>query len=129
MQIEIDFEVYKALTLRRQNEETTYNVVIRELLGLKEITDVSSKAIINPTGASYKGTFLPDGTQLRATYKGRTYTAEIADGVWVDSDGNTRSSPSEAAGAITKTQVNGWTFWEVRRPSDGRWRKLNAIRP
>jgi hypothetical protein len=30
----------------------------------------------------------PDGTQFRVTYKGRTYTAEIKDGVWVGADGD-----------------------------------------
>lgn len=35
-QIEVDFEVYRALWLRREREETTFNDVLRALLGLGE---------------------------------------------------------------------------------------------
>ena len=52
------------------------------------------------------------------TYKGRTYTAEVKDGVWVGADGQTRASPSEAAVKITGNSVNGWRFWQCKRPGD-----------
>ena len=129
MQIDVDFDVFKALTLLRDTEETSYNDIIRVLLKLDQPHKIATRNNIESKGVTFKGLHLPAGTQLRATYKGRTFTAEIQDGAWVDSEGVRRSSPSEAAGAITNTQINGWTFWEVRRPSDGRWRKLNAIRP
>ena len=32
--IEIDFDVYKALTMKRTSQEVTYNDVLRELLDL-----------------------------------------------------------------------------------------------
>ena len=32
--IEIDFDVYKALTLKRETEDVSYNDVFREILGL-----------------------------------------------------------------------------------------------
>ena len=63
------------------------------------------------------------------TYKGRTYSAEIKDGAWIGSDGKQRRTPSEAACAITDTNVNGWRFWKVKRPSDTSWKVLNSLRP
>jgi negative regulator of replication initiation len=33
--IQIDFDVYKALTVRRSSEDVTYNDVLREMLGLE----------------------------------------------------------------------------------------------
>ena len=130
MQIEIDFDVWKALTNLRDSEDTTFSDVLRKVFKL-DATTHATKAIPRAeilTGASFKGILLPDGTLLRVTYKGRMYTAEIKNGRWVDHEGNIRSSPSEAARAISNTQVNGWRFWEVKRPNDGRWRRLDMLK-
>jgi hypothetical protein len=127
MQIDVDFDVYKALTVNRATEEVTYNDVLRELLGLGAAKPVMSTANKGSGGATFKGVFLPNGTQFRVRYKGTLYTAEIKSGQWVDQNGASRSSPSDAASAITKTQVNGWRFWEVKRPNDPAWRKLVAL--
>ncbi len=126
MQIDVDFEVYKALTNRRPTESVTYNDVLRDLLrlgGAKPPASPDGSA----SGCSFKGVFLPDGTQLRVVYKGTTYRAEIKNGRWLDQEGRPRSSPSDAATAITKTQVNGWRFWDVKRPNDPSWRKLMTL--
>jgi hypothetical protein len=130
MQIEIDFEVWKALTILRETEEMSFSDVLRKLLKLGD-----PKAIPAPTasaeqagGALFKGVNLPDGTLFRVTYKGRMYTAKIQNGQWIDENGVVRSSPSDAAGAITETQVNGWRFWEVKRPKDARWRRLDMLK-
>lgn len=127
--IEIDFDVYKELTVRRVTEASTYNDVLRELLGLAIDTTTSESRTAVSGGLELKGVFLPDGTQLRVTYKGKTYTAEIKNGEWVGSDGVQRATPSDAACAITQTNVNGWRFWKVKRPSDRDWIVLNALRP
>ena len=34
----------------------------------------------------------------------------------VDENGRVQNSPSEAAYSITGNHVNGWRFWECRRP-------------
>jgi len=137
MQIEIDFEVFKALTTLRQSENHTYNEVLRDLLGLektlgRQLGDQlgGAAAAFGPkpnTGFASRGVFLPDGTALRAKYKGRTYVARIENGKWISSDNREFASPSGAAHAITGTQVNGLRFWEARRPSDTEWRKLDAL--
>jgi hypothetical protein len=124
--IDVDFDVYKELTIRRRLESDTYNDVIRRLLKIGEAP--VQKLAARPRGAIYKGVLFPDGTQLRATYKGRTYTAQIKDGVWVGEDGATRSSPSEAAVKITGTSINGWRFWHYKRPGDTGWQLMDHIR-
>ena len=115
--IEIDFDVFKALTSRRSCEDETYNDVLRELLGLDPVVEISTTAK-HVEGCVFLGVHFPEGTQFRATYKGKMHSAEICTGRWMDEDGTFRNSPSDAARAITKTNVNGWRFWKVKRPRD-----------
>lgn len=142
MQIEIDFEVFKALTVRRENEADSYNNVVRRLLELPVESDEVKDAEMlfgHPLSAEtrarigygvwFGAVHLPEATKLRATYKGTTYWAEISDGKWIDDQGNTRRSPSDAAGAISGTNVNGWRFWHVQRPGDPEWRRLEELKP
>jgi len=124
--VEVDFDVFKELTNRRATESVSYNDVIRKLLKLDSAPAPKVSPVVR--GANFKGVFFPDGTQFRATYKGRTYTAEIRNGVWVDSDGSTRNSPSEAAVKITGKNWNGWRFWHCKRPSDSTWQLIDGLR-
>lgn len=139
MHIDIDFEVFKALTARRESENHTYNDVLRELLQLDSLHETvieqplqaAAEALIRPfvTGGFYsRGVNLPDGTLLRARYKQTEYTARIDGEKWIDSQGREHSSASAAAAAITGTNVNGLRFWEARRPSDSGWRRLELLR-
>jgi hypothetical protein len=124
--IDVDFDVYKELTMRRKSENDSCSDVIRRLLRAGETSPPSPVTVSK--GATFKGVHFPNGTQFRVTYKGRTYTAEIRDGVWVDADGEFRASPSEAAHAITQTNVNGWRFWECKRPADQQWHLIDLLR-
>ena len=81
-----------------------------------------------PDGAWFDNTFFPNGTRFRATYKGRTFAAEIRDGCWIGSDGLVRTSPSAAAGAISGTNVNGWRFWHGLLPETSNWRRLDEFK-
>ena len=175
MQIEIDFEVFKALTALRFSETDSYNAVIRRLLKLPEQNalaafgagDPAFKASVaenalhqtpSPTqrkgligsskhrnalapvnsiggllgryagGIWFGNSHFPEGTKFRATYKGRTYFAEIEGGQWMGEDGIVRSSPSDAAGAISDTNVNGWRFWHVQMPGDPAWRRMDEFK-
>lgn len=123
--IEVDFDVFKALTVRREAETVSYNDVLRELL---KLPPGSSKPAAPQAAWTWKGVTLPDGTELRAEYKGKAYTAKIEDGEWIQ-DGEVQSSPSAAAYAITQSGVNGWWFWSVKRPGDPTWRQLDTLRP
>ena len=127
--IEIDFEVYKALTLRRQSESTTYNDVLRELLelGTASAVGTSKQPATTGTGCVLQGIPFPEGTEFRVTYKGSTHLARVKNGQWVDEKGHIRRSPSDAAAAITQTNVNGWRFWSFKRPGDSGWRKMSVL--
>ncbi|MGD9470791.1 MAG: DUF4357 domain-containing protein [Novosphingobium sp.] len=142
MQIEIDFEVFKALTASLRDERDTYNEVIRRLLTLPASDLSVDPAPFEPAGIAgrvngllgdssgvwYSNVFFPDGTVFRATYKGQTYYASIKHGQWIDGFGVSRTSPSDAASAISGTNVNGWKFWFARRPRDTDWVRMDAFR-
>ena len=133
MRIDVSFPRWKQLTALMIDESDSYDAVIGRLLDVEDtpvqLSASAPSASKPPAGAYFKGVLLPDGTQLKATYKGRIYMAAIQNGVWVDSEaGVPRNSPSEAAYAITKSGVNGWLFWLVKRPSDSEWQSLSALR-
>ena len=128
MNIEIDFDVFKALTLRRSTEDISYNDVLRELLGLS-----TQKNLVNSEDASRhgkwvtKGVIFPSGTEFRASYKGQTYYGKVESGRLIF-DNNSFNSPSAAAVKITGNPVNGWTFWECRLPGESSWRMIKSLR-
>lgn len=126
--INIDFEVFKELTIRRETEEMTYNDVIRNLLGLEAVNSKNDQ-IEKQQGAQFisKGIIFPHGTKFRSNYKGRLYYAEVDNGSLVY-NGETHSSFSSAAMAITKTNVNGWNFWECQRPNETGWIPIKKVR-
>lgn len=127
--IDVDFEVYKALFLRRDSESMTFNDVLR---GLLELGPAEGAAPANDAGRRggciFDGIAFPEGTAFRKTYKGQTYTAEIKNGRWIGADGTPRKSPSDAAVSITKNNVNGWRFWECKRPGDPGWQLMDNLR-
>ena len=127
--IDIDFEVYKALTVKRATESETYNDVLRELLGLPEaVRPIRSTAVSNGMAWVSKGVTFPDGTEFRANYKGVIYAAQIARGRVVAEGGKRATSLSNAARLVTNNSVDGWNFWEVKRPGDTEWRKAAVLR-
>lgn len=131
--IEIDFQVYKALTARRETETVTYNDVIRGLLGFPTSTVEGVAAAPQVTAAGsgtpwiYKGVRFPEGTEFRATYQGALHRALVRNSQ-LEVNGQTSASPSDAARLITGTSVNGWTFWECRFPGQAQWRILKSLR-
>lgn len=125
--IRIDFEVYKALTVRRASAAVSYNDVLRELLGLTHET--RRPPTQNGSNGAWvsKGVVFPNGTDFRGRYKGRTFSGMVDGGALVV-DGRRYSSPSPAAMAITKSQTDGWKFWECRRPGDTSWATIKTLR-
>lgn len=146
MQIEVDFDVYKALTLRRKDEADSYSDVIRRLLQIAyeekttgevppdqtwpgKVGRIGQLAGLDDLDGAWIGkVFFPEQTRFRATYKGQTFRAAIKGERWIGEDGVSHSSPSEAASAISGTKVNGWRFWYARRPEDDDWRRLDEFR-
>jgi hypothetical protein len=124
--IDVDFDVFKALTNLRVSEDVTYNDVLRKLLNLS----VKPASPQPPSGAGdwiAKGVRFPAGTEFRAPYKGQMVSAKVAEGA-LHLNGKRFTSPSGAAVAITGGPVNGWTFWECRLPGSASWRSINSMR-
>jgi predicted CopG family antitoxin len=126
--IEVDFDVYKQLTIRRATEEVSYNDVIRELLGLKQGKAATPKAVIASSAEDWvaKGVRFPAGTDFRANYKGQIHTARVEVGSLVV-NGKRFDSPSAAAVSITGSPVNGWRFWECKLPGKS-WQFIESLR-
>lgn len=128
--INVDFEVFQQLTIRRRSESMTENEVIRELLGLSKAQQESKSDLkTEQSGVPWisKGVSFPHGTEFRATYKGQMYTGNVQNGALV-LNGKRFSSPSAAAIEITGTPVNGWRFWECLQPSTTKWKSIADFR-
>jgi len=129
--IDVDFEAYKQLTVRRATEDVTYNDVIRELLGLAQSGPTLHAEKIagqSPQDWVAKGVRFPVGTDFRANYKGQMYTARVEGGALVLGTGKRFDSPSAAAVSITGSSVNGWRFWECRLPGKSSWQLIEGMR-
>ena len=124
--IEVDFEVLKALMVRRASEDVSNNDVIRDLLKLPRAAQKS--ATNAPTRADWvvKGIRFPAGMDFRSKHQGRGISARVEDGALV-LNGKSYDSPSAAAYAVTGYAVNGWVFWECRTPG-GEWRQMSTYR-
>jgi hypothetical protein len=126
--IQVDFDVFKALTMRRASEEITENDVLRQLLGLPTRKGTSTQpGAAAPGDWIAKGVRFPAGTEFRAAYKGQTYLGRVEGGTLVLS-GKRFDSPSAAAVSITRNPVNGWRFWQARLPGQAGWRVIESLR-
>lgn len=127
--IEVDFDVYKALTMRRPSEHVSENDVLRQVLGLPAKKKESQSGPGVPVAGDWvaKGVRFPAGTEFRARYKGQTWLGRVEGGALV-LNGKRYDTPSAAAVAITTKPVNGWTFWECRVPGQAGWTIVKALR-
>lgn len=126
--IEVDFDVFKALTMRRASEVVTENDVLRQMLGLPSKKEPTVPAA-RPEAGDWvtKGVRFPAGTEFRARYKGQTWLGRVEGGALV-LNGKRYDTPSAAAVSITDNLVNGWTFWECRLPGQAGWKIIKALR-
>ena len=123
--IEIDWDVFKEITARRDTEGTTPNDVLRSVFGLPPLE--AGEPLRAEEGWSYSGVFFPDGTEFRAYYGGKWHAAKVTDGALM-LNGEQVYSPSEAAQKVTNHARNGWWFWECRLPGQTAWRTVNELR-
>lgn len=135
--IDIDFEVHQKIELARTSFEESPNAVLRRLLG------ISTKPAPTPSGGdsavpegrpwSGKGVTLPHGTELRMEYNGKVYSGSIQQGEWLV-EGIRAKSPSDAACSVattkdgTKPSLNGWIYWQAKRPGDRGWKPISSMR-
>ncbi|GEM_PF-5002793 len=91
---------------------------------------VSSDEMLQPVDKSEpvkKISLMP--LPIFAKYKHRTYRAELLDDWKVRMNGQTYTSPSNAANAITRNQVNGWrNFWRYTNPDTGEEERIDNLR-
>lgn len=127
--IDVDFDVFKALTLRRPNESVTENDVLRQLLGLPPNAGKVGAPIGAPSSGDWitKGVRFPVGTEFRANHKGQLILGKVESGGLMIGE-NRFDSPSSAAVSITGNSVNGWRFWECRLPGQTSWRLIDSLR-
>jgi hypothetical protein len=127
-QIDIDFDVFKELTNRRQTEAVTYNDVIRDLLKLPRPSRPVKAASNGSKPWVVSDTSFPAGTEFMADYKGKSYSGVVKDGKLELSDGHKFSTPSAAAVHVTKTNVNGWRFWRCKLPGNSQYVLVERLR-
>jgi hypothetical protein len=146
--IEIDFDIHKLIEAERRSFEERPNEALRRLLKLPELPKSVDQS--NTSGSKHHkpairklsdsrswqcdGVELPHGTLVRMRYNGREHTGQIENGKW-RVEGNLYDSPSGAASAVAvtrkgrKTRLDGWIYWEAKRPNDSRWRLIDRLRP
>jgi hypothetical protein len=132
--IEVDFDVHKRIELERQSFAETPNAVLRRLLqidGGKPAPIANTQSGGRPWAG--KGVALPHGTELRMEYNGRVHQGAIENGAWVV-EGGRYNSPSAAAGGVARTRegkrtsLDGWVYWQVKRPGDTEWIGIAGLR-
>jgi len=134
--IDIDFDVFKKLTVLRETETVSHNDVLRSLLGMattlpKTVPPQTSSPQFDPSFESgswtTKGVTFPAGTEFRARYKGENIRGRVEAGALVV-NGKRFESPSAAAVAISGNPVNGWVFWECKKPGSTLWQLIKSLR-
>ncbi len=132
--IDIDFEVYQLIVLEKRGFDEVDNDALRRLLGLEDWAGPPAPRSGGKTGSwRGHGVELPEGTRLRMTYSGVEHSGAVIGGKWKIGDRN-YNTPSQAASQLArtrrgaKTMLNGWKYWQVKRPSDASWISLDALR-
>jgi hypothetical protein len=123
--IPISFDTYKHLMFRRRDEDHSIEAVIREALGLP--VAVPAAPVQGKSWVQDNVELVP-GTQLRALYRGKPYDAVINDNGEMIFDGKVMTSLSAAAHAVTGNSVNGWGFWQAKRPDDSGFASMAGLR-
>ena len=129
--IEIDFDVFKAITARRTSEDVSENDVMREVFGLAKSSGhrrngVPEESVSGKFWLS-EGVRFPVGMILDHTFRdGRMVVATIVEnGVLVD--GKVHGGLSPAGTAVAGYQLNGWRFWGLRS-KNGKWVTADSLR-
>ncbi len=131
-QIEIDVEVNRWIESKRVSFEQTHNDILRTEAGLQSLSPRFSAADKLSNGQAVgawtaKGATLPDGTRLRMSYNGKTYTGAIESGTWLV-NGARYVSPSKAASTLAGVSLNGWIYWEAQLPGTEKWQSISKFR-
>ncbi|MEX0810418.1 MAG: hypothetical protein WD044_16980 [Dongiaceae bacterium] len=126
--IEIDFDVFKALTTRRDTEATTYNDVIRDLLKLPAVRETQDLPDAGERPWVVSDTSFPAGSKFLVRYKGEEITGIVRDGMLELTGGQRFPTPSAAACHVTGGNVNGWRFWRCKLPGTSEYVLIERLR-
>ena len=132
--IEIDFDVNKEIEKERRSFAESPNDALRRLLKLPA---KPAPAPLEPSEGSRAwagmGVVLTSGTAARMKYNGQLHLGQIENGAW-RVGGKTFNSPSAAASGVartkngTATSLDGWEYWEVKRPGETHWMPIKMLR-
>ena len=125
--IEIDLETHKMIEAERKSFSESSAEILRRLLDLEPRVTPEIKLSSNRGLDLGDDVFLPEGTLLKKRFKGNLYEISVKHGkIWFNGKGYT--SASGAAVAVAGNSVNGWIFWEVKRPDDIGYGLLDDLR-
>lgn len=132
----IDFDVHKAIEAAKRSFSESDNAALRRLLKI-DADDAAPPKVNGHAGTGREwfgdGVALPHGTDVRMKYNGRLHTGQIDNGDWFV-EGERYNSPSAAAGGVGrtkkggKTSLDGWLYWEAKRPGDREWVPIKSLR-
>lgn len=112
--------------LNKEYEESTRKKA--EKFGLKKVNEViKPKTTIQEGRKNVLTPYVKQRFEIRFWYKGKLYKATVRKDGTILYKGNSYSSPSAAASAITKRAMNGWATWRYER-APGDWVVLDTLR-
>jgi hypothetical protein len=135
--IEIDFDIHKAIVNEQRTFDEAPYLALRRLLKLPDPgTDPEDQATSN-SGRSWQqqGVEIAHGSPARMSYLRGT---QVFEGKFLDGklvvNGRAFASLSEAASKLartgngTRTQLDGWKYWETKVPAEDKWVSLRELR-
>jgi hypothetical protein len=128
--IAIDFDVFKAITARRDRADVSENDVLRELFGLPS-TAAQPEAKAQKRHATdlvwrSEGANFMVGSKLQHRFRNGQIASAMIVANGVEYEGIVYPGLSPAAAAAAGHQANGWQFWEINTLFG--WKKADTLR-
>ncbi|MDB9801681.1 hypothetical protein OAC01_01820 [bacterium] len=133
--IEIDFDIFKLIQNERKGFDEPDYLALRRLLRLQEI-NIKDAPKLQGRPFIEDGVSIPEGSLARMEYQ---RSQQIYEGVFkggqlvVNGKGYSALSAAASDLAVTKkgkkTSLNGWIYWQVKRPEDSDWVLMDNLRP
>jgi hypothetical protein len=121
----------RAENLKAELKSKIKNAQSNELVDILNVKSARRKKARTKTPVTGKRSptmapFVSSSFRIRATYKGKTFTARVRADGRINYNGTLYSSPSQAGKAVRGRPTNGWTFWYYG--DAGKWVKLKEMR-
>lgn len=137
--IEIDWDIHRLIESERRGFDEPPYLALRRLLNLPEPASAGLATNLASIGSGRPwvedGVEIPHGSRARMSYQ---HGRQQYEGVFLNGallvNGKSYTSLSAAANAVavtkdgSKTQLNGWNYWEVQFPGEAKWRSLREMR-